>query len=139
MRPGPRRRRICRTRDCGARIFLFFGAVTGAPPVVESAISTHPLCLQASSAPKIEVSGSITPPDAPGCVAARLLPRRGAQSAPGVADLVVVHRGLIVRRPEAEVLDVEPADGGEQRIGRDHPVALGADQAGAGGGEVLLG
>src|SRR5262245_38549411 len=123
MRPGPRRRRNFRTRDCGARIFPFFGTVTGAPPVVESAITTHPLCLQASSVPKIEVSGSITPPDPPGCLAARLLPRRRPQSAPGVADLVVVHGGLVVRRPEAEVLDVEPADGGEQRVGRDHPVA----------------
>jgi hypothetical protein len=33
---------------------------------------------------------------------------------PGVADLMVVHFRQIVRRVEAEVLDVEPADGAEQ-------------------------
>ena len=42
---------------------------------------------------------------------------------------MVVHVGQVVRRIEVERLDVEPADGGQQRIGGDHAVALGADQA----------
>ena len=53
----------------------------------------------------------------------KLLPRRRAQAVPGVADLVVMHLGQIVRRVEAERLDVEPADRAEQRIGGDHAVA----------------
>src|SRR5437660_1299817 len=57
-----------------------------------------------------------------------LLPRRGAQSVPGVADLMVVDLGRIVRSIEAERLDVEAPDGAEQRIGGDHAVPLGADQ-----------
>jgi hypothetical protein len=65
-----------------------------------------------------------------------LLSRRRAQAAPGVADLVVMHLGRVVRRLER--LDVEPAGGGEQRIGRDHPVVLRPDQPRAGGHEVLL-
>ena len=57
-----------------------------------------------------------------------LLPRRGAQAVPGVADLMVVDLGRIVRSIEAERLDIEPADGAEQRIGGDHAVPLRADQ-----------
>src|ERR1700730_6377128 len=67
-----------------------------------------------------------------------LLPRRGAQAVPGVADLVVMDLGRIVRSIEGERLDIEPADGAEQRIGGDHAVSLGADQPRAGGREVLL-
>src|SRR6516165_9964717 len=67
-----------------------------------------------------------------------LLARRRAQSVPGVADLMVVDFGRVVRGVEAERLDVEAADGAEQRISGDHPVSLGADQPRPGGGEVLL-
>src|ERR1700730_8574273 len=38
-----------------------------------------------------------------------LLPRRGAQAVPGVADLVVMDLGRIVRSIEGERLDIEPA------------------------------
>src|SRR5262245_44744648 len=68
-----------------------------------------------------------------------LLSRRRAQAVPGIADLVVVDLGRIVRGVEAERLDVEPSDGAEQRIGGDHAVALRADQSRTGGREVLLG
>src|ERR1700730_9938682 len=57
-----------------------------------------------------------------------LLPRRRAQAVPGVAHLVIVDLGQIVRRIERKGFDVEPTDGAEQRVGGDHPVALGADQ-----------
>ena len=68
----------------------------------------------------------------------RSLSRRRAQAVPGVADLVVMHLWQVVRGVEAERLDVEPADGAEQRIGSDDAVALGADQARFGQDQVLL-
>jgi FAD/FMN-containing dehydrogenase len=52
-----------------------------------------------------------------------LLPRRRPQAVPGVAHLMVVHFRQIIRRVEAEILDVEPADRAEQGIGGDHAVA----------------
>src|SRR5262249_8449962 len=70
--------------------------------------------------------------------AVELLPRRRAQAVPGIAHLVVVDLGRIVRGVEAERLDVEPSDGAEQRIGGDHAVPLRADQPRARGREVLL-
>src|SRR5262249_56564454 len=70
--------------------------------------------------------------------AVELLPRRRAQAVPGIAHLVVVDLGRIVRGVEAERLDVEPSDGAEQRIGGDHAVSLRADQPRARGREVLL-
>src|SRR5262249_27684946 len=68
-----------------------------------------------------------------------LLPRWRAQAVPGIAHLVVVDLGRIVRGVKAERLDVEPSDGAEQRIGGDHAVPLRADQPRARGREVLLG
>src|SRR6188768_1614182 len=50
------------------------------------------------------------------------------QAVPGVAHLMIVHFRQIVRRVEAEVLDVEPADCTEQGVGGDRAVALRADQ-----------
>src|SRR5262249_13871063 len=47
-----------------------------------------------------------------------LLPRRRAQAVPGIAHLVVVDLGRIVRGVEAERLDVDSSDGAEQCIGR---------------------
>src|SRR4029079_11781728 len=67
-----------------------------------------------------------------------LLPRRRPQAVPGVAHLMVVHFRQIIRRVEAEILDVEPADRAEQGIGGDHAVALRADQPGLGQNQVLL-
>src|SRR6185369_14392069 len=67
-----------------------------------------------------------------------LLPRRRPQAVPGVAHLMVVHFRQVVGRVEAEVLDVEPADGAEQGVGGDHAVALRADQPGLGQYQVLL-
>src|SRR5215216_914742 len=67
-----------------------------------------------------------------------LLPRWRPQAVPGIANLVVVHFRQIIRRVEAEVLDVEPADGAEQGVGGDHAVALRADQTGLGQNQVLL-
>jgi len=52
-----------------------------------------------------------------------LLPRRRPQAVPGVAHLMVVHFRQIIRRVEAEILDVEPADRAQQGIGGDHAVA----------------
>src|SRR5215203_4492310 len=52
-----------------------------------------------------------------------LLPRRRTQSVPGVAHLMVMHFGQVIRRVQVERLDVEPADGGKQGIGGDHAVA----------------
>ena len=67
-----------------------------------------------------------------------LLPRRRAQSMPGVADLLVMHFRQIVRRIERQRLDVEPADGAEQRIGGDHAIALRADQPRFGRNQIGL-
>src|SRR5262249_55725369 len=61
-----------------------------------------------------------------------------AQAVPGVADLMVMPLGQVVRRIQAQRLDVEPADGAEQGVGGDHAVALRADQARLGRDQVLL-
>src|SRR6476619_2843765 len=46
--------------------------------------------------------------------------------------------GRVVRGVEAERLHVEPPGGAEQGIGRDHPVPLRADEAGARRHQILL-
>ena len=63
-----------------------------------------------------------------GVIAERLLSRRRTQAAPGIAHLLVMDFGRVVRGVEAERLHVEPAGGGEQRIGGDNAVALRANQ-----------
>src|SRR5262245_14531825 len=67
-----------------------------------------------------------------------LLTRWRPQPVPGVADLVVMHVGRIIGRVEVEGVDIQPSDCAEERIGRDDPVALGRDLAGAGVGQILL-
>ena len=47
---------------------------------------------------------------------------------PGVAHLMVMHLGEIIRRIERERPDVESADRAEQRVGGDHAISLRADQ-----------
>src|SRR5262249_36781899 len=68
-----------------------------------------------------------------------LLPRRRAQAVPGIAHLVVVDLGRIVRGVEAERLDVESSDESQHCIGGDHAVPWRADQPRARGREALLG
>src|SRR5215475_4462610 len=67
------------------------------------------------------------------------LSRRRPQAMPGIPDLVIVNLGKIVRRVQVEVVDVEPANGAQQRVGRNHPVALRRDLPGPCVGQVLLG
>src|ERR1700716_3106136 len=74
-----------------------------------------------------------------GVVAERLLSRRRTQAAPGIAHLLVMDLGRVVRGVEAERLHVEPPGGGEQRIGGDNAVALRANEPRACRSEVLLG
>src|ERR1700733_4418524 len=64
--------------------------------------------------------------------AARLLSRwrPRAQALPGVAHLMIMGLRQIIRRVERERLDVELADGAEQRVGGDHAIALRTDQPG---------
>jgi len=54
-----------------------------------------------------------------------LLTRRCANTVPCIADLVVMNLRKIVRRVQVKDMHVKPSDCAEQRIGRDHPVALG--------------
>src|SRR6476620_156053 len=67
-----------------------------------------------------------------------LLSRGRAEAVPGVAHLMIVHLGQVVRRIERQRLDVEPDDGAEQRVGGDHAIALRANQARLCRDQVLL-
>src|ERR1700686_4415729 len=67
-----------------------------------------------------------------------LLPGGRAKAVPGVAHLMVVDLRQIVRRVERQRLDVEPADGAEQRVGGDHAIALRADQPRLRRNQILL-
>src|SRR6266850_619549 len=100
---------------------IFFGAFQAAPWPKDNRLF----------APCTRGGGSSRATKNPGQSGARLmklLPRRRAQSVPGVTHLMVMHVGQVVRRIEVERLDIEPADGGKQRIGGDHAVAQRADQ-----------
>ncbi len=67
-----------------------------------------------------------------------LLPRRRAQTAPGIAHLVIMYFGRVVGRGQAERLHVEASDRAEQRVRGDHPVALRPDLARARRHQILL-
>ena len=61
-----------------------------------------------------------------------------AHADPGVANLLVMHHGIVERDHDAELGQVQLAHGSEQGVGGDHPVVLSGHQRGARLDESLL-